>query len=143
MRHSLVFRWLAALLPVGFFALLYSPYLYFFYQYTPITPRIFQSWGYGLGSFLLLMRLVNLGAARQQDAKVLLTWALVGYNLLILLVVWLAAGTLWAFFEFFMPFRQNMISHIFLLLLLSLAGSRQILLYYGANREPVNAPPKT
>jgi len=141
MKDSPLFRWLAALLPVGFFALLYPLYLYFFYRYTPATPPIFQSWGYGLGGFFLLMRLVNLGAARQEAAKTLLSWSLVGYNLLILLVVWLAAGTLWAFVEFFAPFRENMIVHIFLLFLLSLASSRQVLLAYEAHRAPVNPPP--
>lgn len=128
MNKSLFLRVRAALLPVVFFALLYSVYLHFFYQYQPRMPRIYQNWGYLLGAVLLVTRVINLRSLPSQvDHRGLLAWSLIGYNLLIVLGVWLLLGNVIAIAQLIRPFGENMIVHIFLLMLLSLGTAAELL----------------
>jgi hypothetical protein len=128
MNKPFFLRVRAALLPVVFFALLYPVYLHFFYQYQPRTPHIYQNWGYLLGGVLLATRLVNLRSLPPQaDHRELLAWSLIGYNLLLVLGAWLLLGNVLAMAQLLRPFRENMVVHIFLLLLLSLGSAAELL----------------
>lgn len=125
----------AALLPVLFFALLYPVYLHFFYQYQPHLPRIYQNWGYLLGAVLLATRLVNLWTLPPQaDHRGLLAWSLIGYNLLLVLGAWLLISNVLAIAQLLRPFGENMVLHIFLLLLLSLGSAAELLWADGTKR---------
>ncbi|WP_460586558.1 hypothetical protein [Hymenobacter arcticus] len=136
MNKSLFLRVRAALLPVVFFALLYSVYLHFFYQYQPHMPRIYQNWGYLLGAVLLVTRVINLRSLPSQvDHRGLLAWSLIGYNLLIVLGVWLLLGNVIAIAQLIRPFGENMIVHIFLLMLLSLGAAAELLWTDNAKSE--------
>lgn len=136
MNNPFFLRIRAALLPVVFFAVLYPVYLHFFYRYTPHMPRMYQNWGYLLGAVLLVTRVVNLWSLPpQDDHRQLLAWSLIGYNLLILLAIWLLMGNLMALAQLIRPFRENMVLHIFILLLLSLGAAAELLWSDGEVRE--------
>ena len=128
MNKPLLLRLLAALLPVTFFAFLYPIYFSLFYRYTPSIPLVFRNWGYLLGFVLLVTRMVNWrSTTNKDDYMALLTWSRIGSNMLILVGAWLLVGNIRAFFELLRPFRENLILHILLLLLLCLIGARELL----------------
>jgi hypothetical protein len=135
MNKPCLLRVRAALLPVVFFAFLYPVYLHFFYQYQPHLPRIYQNWGYLLGAVLLATRVVNLRSLPAHvDHRGLLAWSLIGYNLLLVLGAWLLLGNVRALAQLLRPFGENMILHIFLLMLLSLGSAAELL--WAADPKP-------
>lgn len=135
MTTSYFLRVRAALLPIVFFALLYPLYLHYFYQYHPHMPHTYQNWGYLLGAVLLAVRAINLWfLPPQADYRGLLAWSLIGYNLLSVLGVWLLLGNVMAIAQLIRPFGENMLVHIFLLMLLCLGSAAELL--WNAGTKP-------